>query len=152
MVLLTTIQQLFRGSNQTICIPANQLFALLSLRHLSFKKILPISSTPVGCRSSSIHETSNPVGGGKWHKYLSFNKRKNKNKRNTGRKWNKRSWWQSWCWANNAHWVILNTKEKNLGLYSTQLSEIIERVHDDETSEAMKWNKKMEWKRSRSKK
>lgn len=53
-------------------------------------------------------------GGRKWHKYLSFNNRKNKNKRNTGRKWNKRSWWQSWCWASNARWVIINTKEKIL--------------------------------------
>lgn len=72
-------------------------------------------STVVGCCRASIHVTNNPVGGGiEWHKYLSFNKRKYKNKRNTGRKWNKRSWWQSWCRATDARWVIINTKAKKI--------------------------------------
>lgn len=104
-------------SNQTPIISANLLFALLSLRQAStiFKENPSSQQHPRRLLQSLYSWNKQSCWGGrKWHKYLSFNKRKNKNKRNTGRKWNKRSWWQSWCWASNARWVIINTKEKIL--------------------------------------
>lgn len=117
LVFLTIIQHVFSGSDQTLVILANLLFALLSLRQACtiFKENPSSQQHPSGLLQSLYSWNKQSCWGGrKWHKYLSFNKRKNKNKRNTGRKWNKRSWWQSWCWASNARWVIINTKEKIL--------------------------------------
>ena len=142
-VFLMIIQH---GSNQTLIISANLLFALFYLRQAStiFKQNPSSQQHPSGLsRSLYSWNKQSCWGGRKWHKYLSFNKREKQKQKKHREEVEQKKLMAVLVLGQQCTPGNYKHKGKNLGLYSTQLSQIIERVHGNKKrlSKEERWNR-----------